>query len=156
MGLNSRGQIFRSALGGVTYDDSEHAPSQRTKSMTSDDRLTEMKPAMINDRRAHDREACEIAVKLRRSANATYSCGRTLDLSISGAGIELLGPREAHEGERIAIAFENLRCPVTRAARMVGAQVVRAEPMHDGRQRIAIRFDALQMGLEGLELPAAA
>jgi hypothetical protein len=67
-----------------------------------------------------------------------------------------MGPREALPGERIAIAFENLRCPVTRAARMVGAQIVRAEPMQDGRQRIAVQFDALQMGLEGLEMPAAA
>ena len=124
--------------------------------MTIENRFAEMKPAKVNERRAYERSACEIAVKLRRCANAVYSCGRTLDLSISGAGIELIGPREALPGERIAIAFENLRCPVTRAARMVGAQIVRAEPMQDGRQRIAVQFDALQMGLEGLEMPAAA
>jgi hypothetical protein len=39
---------------------------------------------------------------------------------------------------------------------MIGAQIVRVEPQRDGRQRIGVRFDALQLGLEGLELPQAA
>ncbi len=120
------------------------------------DSYAELKPGSFTDRRAFERAECRIAVKLRRSANAIYSSGRTLDLSMGGAGIEIVGPREAHEGERIAIAFENLRCPVTRAARMIGAQIVRAEPMREGHQRIAVSFDAPQLGLEGLQLPAAA
>jgi c-di-GMP-binding flagellar brake protein YcgR len=124
--------------------------------MSTSDQMVDFKPNAFCDRRKHTRMDLEIAVKLRRSANATYSCGRTLDVSAGGAGIELIGPREAHEGERIAIAFENLRCPVTRAARMIGAQIVRVEPMHDGRQLVAIRFDALQGGLERLQLPQAA
>jgi len=108
------------------------------------------------ERRAHPRFYSEIAVKLRRSARTLFTGGHTIDVSQSGASIELFGPREAHAGERIAIAFENLHCPVTRAARMIGATVVRVEPVQDGRQLVAIEFDAIQAGLEGLNLPTAA
>jgi c-di-GMP-binding flagellar brake protein YcgR len=85
-----------------------------------------------------------------------FTGGRTLDVSMGGAAIELYGPREAHPGERIAIAFEKLDCPVTRAAKMVGARVIRVEPMKNGRQRVAVKFDSLQAGFEGLERPIAA
>lgn len=108
------------------------------------------------ERRAHPRKNTEVSVKLRRSARTLFTCGQTVDLSQGGASIELYGPREAHAGERIAIAFENLHCPVTRAARMIGATVIRVEPTVNGCQMIAIEFDSLQTGLEGLELPAVA
>ncbi len=111
----------------------------------------------INDeRRAHSRVDAEIAIKLRRSARMLFTGGRTLDVSQGGASLELIGPREAQAGERIAIAFENLQCPVTRAAKMIGAQVVRVEPLIEGKQRIAVQFDSLQQGLEGLGYPIAA
>lgn len=124
--------------------------------MSSEDRVAEVKLQSFSDRRVYERCELQIAVKLRRQANAIYSSGRTLDVSMGGAGLDLIGPREAHEGERIAIAFENIRCPVTRAARMIGAQIVRAEQMHNGHQRIAVRFDAPQAGLEGLDMQIAA
>lgn len=75
---------------------------------------------------------------------------------MGGASIEIAGPREVHDGERIAIAFENHSCPVTRASRMIGAQIVRAQPMCEGRQRVAVRFDAPQAGLVGIGQQAAA
>jgi len=124
--------------------------------MSREDRVRELKPDTLNERRAFQRSGCRIAVKLRQCANAIYTSGRTLDVSMSGAGIEVVGPRPVNEGDRIAIAFENLRCPVTRATRMVGAEIVRVEPKRDGCQRIGVRFDALQLGLEGLELRSAA
>jgi len=124
--------------------------------MSTHDSMSELKPSFMEERRAYPRDAIEIAIKLRRSANAVFSGGRTLDFSVGGALIELIGPREARCGERIAIAFENLRCPVTRAARMVGAEIIRVMPMRNGLQRVALRFDAPQMGLEGLDLPTAA
>ncbi len=108
------------------------------------------------ERRAHPRTNMEIAVKLRRSARALFTGGRTHDVSMCGASIELVGPREAQMGERIAIAFEHLQCPVTRAARMIGATVIRADRLIDGHQMIAIRFDSIQQGLEGLTLNQAA
>ncbi len=119
----------------------------------------ELKPthSKWNERRAHHRVESEIGVKLRRSARAVFSGGRTIDVSEGGALIELIGPRKANPGERIAIAFENLHCPVTRAARMLGAQIVRVDidsPISD-RQIIAIKFDALQAGLSGLGRSAA-
>lgn len=124
--------------------------------MNLNDSMTEAKPDMFHDRRAFRRVDLEIACKLRRSANAAFSCGKTTDFSFGGAGIEIFGPREAYEGERIALAFENLRCPVTRAAKMIGARIVRAGPVVDGRQHVAVKFDSLQMGLEGLKLPTKA
>jgi len=116
----------------------------------------ELKIQHSSERRTHPRSFTEIAVKLRRSARTLFTGGRTLDVSQGGASIELFGPREAHAGERIAIAFENFHCPVTRASRMIGAQVIRVEPMRDGKQHVAIEFDSLQLGFESMDLPAAA
>ena len=110
----------------------------------------ELKPINKDERRVHPRTYSQIAVKLRRSARTLFTGGRTIDISQGGASIELMGPRQAKPGERIAIAFENLQCPVTRASKMIGAQVIRVEPMSSGKQRVAIEFDALQAGLEGL------
>ena len=118
--------------------------------------LLEPKPMTSTDRRAYTRSEKMIAVKLRRSARTLFTGGRTLDVSQGGALIELIGPREARAGERIAIAFERLHCPVARAAKMLGAKIIRVEPMCDGRQRVAVQFDALQPGIEGLTLPQAA
>jgi len=128
----------------------EPKPQRRSKREPNDEFASNA------ERRAYARSDTQIAVKLRRSARMLFTGGRTLDVSQGGALIELVGPRQAHEGERIAIAFENLHCPVTRAARMLGAMVIRAEPMREGRQRVAIEFDALQAGLEGLDLNQAA
>lgn len=124
--------------------------------MSMGDKVAELKLRSISERRVYPRRGLQIDVKMRRCANAIYSCGRTLDLSMGGARLEIVGPREAHAGDRIAIAFENDRCPVTRATRMVGAEIVRAEPVRDGRQRVAVRFDAPQLGLEGLRVKSAA
>jgi len=120
--------------------------------MRSKMRIVETK----SERRAFTRSNTEIAVKLRRSARAIFTGGHTLDVSHGGASIELIGPREAHMGERVAVAFENLHCPVTRAAKMIGAKIIRVEPMIEGRQTVAIEFDSPQTGLEGLVLPLAA
>lgn len=133
---------------------SEHSLNTTTNLQGADQ--TRTGEDLVSDRRAYERINTEIAVKLRRCARMMFTGGHTLDVSHGGASIELFGPREAHAGERIAIAFENVRCPVTRAARMIGAQVIRVEPMEDGRQQIAIQFDSPQLGLEGLELPVAA
>ena len=109
-----------------------------------------------SERRAFVRSYTDIAIKLRRSARAIFTGGHTIDVSQGGASIGLIGPREAHAGERIAVAFENLHCPVTRAAKMIGATIIRVEPMAQGRQMVAIEFDSPQCGLEGLVLPKAA
>jgi len=45
---------------------------------------------------------------------------------------------------------------VSRAARMIGAEVVRVEPHQDGHQRIAVRFDAPQLIMSNEPLPSAA
>ena len=109
-----------------------------------------------SERRAFPRTYNEIAIKLRRSAHMMFTSGKTIDVSQCGASLELVGPREAHEGERIAIAFEDLQCPVTRASKMIGAQIVRVQPAVDGHQRIAVRFDSHQTGIVSLGRPIAA
>lgn len=111
---------------------------------------------MNNERRAFVRVSSEIAVKLRANARIQYSGGRTIDVSLGGASLELHGPRETQIGDRVAVAFENLQCPVTRAARMIGGEVVRVGPMHNGRQQVAIRFDCPQHGIERLSHSIAA
>ena len=108
------------------------------------------------DRRVFPRTETEVCCKLRRSARTLFSAGRTLDLSASGALLELASPRNAEVGERIAIAFASITCPVTKAAKMVGAHVVRVGPVFNGHQQIAIEFDAPQQNLDGLQLPIAA
>ncbi len=115
-----------------------------------------LKPKTKDERRVHPRTYSQIAVKLRRSARTLFTGGRTIDISQGGASIELMGPRQAKPGERVAIAFENLHCPVTRASKMIGAEIIRVEPMDNGRQRVAIAFDALQAGLDGLDQRQAA
>jgi len=110
----------------------------------------------VSERRAYLRSISAIAVKLRRSARMRFTSGQTLDISQGGASIELFGPRIAQEGERIAIAFEHAHCPVTRAAKMIGASVVRVEPLRDGRQCVAVRFDSPQPNFEGIGYHAAA
>jgi len=119
-------------------------------------RLSMIESKDPSERRAHSRALAAIAVKLRRSARTLFTGGRTLDVSSGGASLELYGPREAIQGERIAIAFENMNCPVTRAAKMIGASVVRVEPLRDGRQRVAVCFDSPQTSFEGIGYSAAA
>lgn len=124
--------------------------------MSTHERITELKPESKNERRAFVRSGARVAVKLRQCANAIFTSGRTIDVSMGGAAIELVGPRQAHKGDRIAIAFENARCPVTCAAKMIGAEVVRVENHHDGYQRIGVRFDAPQAMLDAMSTQRAA
>lgn len=84
-----------------------------------------------------------------------FTSGRTLDVSMGGAAIELRGPRKAKLGDRIAIAFENTKCPVTCVARMVGAEIIRIDES-EGHQRIGVRFDAPQPALNVFDLQHAA
>ena len=122
----------------------------------NEDRITELKLDRAQERRAFHRESCSVNVKLRQCANALYTSGKATDVSMGGAAIELSGPRQAKPGERIAIAFESSSCAVSRAARMIGAEVVRVESHQDGHQRIAVRFDAPQLIASNESLPSAA
>ena len=108
------------------------------------------------DRRVYPRTETEICCKLRRSARTQFAPGKTYDLSASGALLEINASRNAELGERIAVAFSCITCPVTKAAKMIGARVVRADPSMSGRQRIAIEFDAPQQNLDQVQLPMAA
>ncbi len=113
------------------------------------------------DRRGFARVPTEIACKVRRDARTVFSPGRTVNLSPSGAAVTITGPRRARVGERIAIAFEQPHCAITRAAHMITATVVRAEPVDpsggdDQSQRLGLAFDTPQFGLGALGHPAAA
>jgi hypothetical protein len=108
------------------------------------------------DRRVFDRADAAINCKLRRDARASFSPGRTSNISAGGACVDLIGPRLVSIGERVAVAFEHATCPVTRSAGMITATIVRAEPAFDNRQRVALAFDHPQFGLKALEVTAAA
>jgi len=113
------------------------------------------------ERRQFPRIDTEISCKVRRDARTVFSPGRTLNLSPSGAALTIRAPRRARVGERIAVAFEHARCPITRAAHMITATVVRAEPADpanpdDESQRIGLAFDTNQFGLGAFERPEAA
>ncbi|MFK7883320.1 MAG: PilZ domain-containing protein [Phycisphaerales bacterium] len=108
------------------------------------------------ERRRFERADTEIACKVRRTARTVFSPGRTINVSASGAAIELRGPREACIGERIAVAFEHAQCPVTRAAHMVTATIVRVIDAGEGLQQVGLSFDTPQFGLEVLDRPIAA
>lgn len=130
--------------------------------MTTPHGSTEAKPTTSTpnadgrERRVFDRADAAIDCKLRRDARASFSPGRTSNISAGGACVELVGPRCAGVGERVAVAFEHDACPVTRSAQMVTATVVRAGPVFDNRQRVAIAFDRPQLGLAAPDRPAAA
>jgi c-di-GMP-binding flagellar brake protein YcgR len=124
--------------------------------MSTQERITELKPDAINERRAFVRSGSRVAVKLRQCANTLFTAGRTIDLSMGGAAIELSGSRKAQKGDRIAIAFENASSPITCVSKMVGAEVVRIEAANNGRQRIGVRFDAPQITLVAHDTRAAA
>lgn len=109
-----------------------------------------------DERRQHQRTDAEIACKVRRDARTVFSPGRTINISAGGAALDLIGPREARPGERIAVAFEDRRCPVSRSAHMVTGTVIRATDLADGTQRIALAFDTPQHGIDAYERPMAA
>lgn len=110
----------------------------------------------MENRRRFARADAEINCKIRRDARTLFTPGRTTNISPGGAAIELLGPREARIGERVALAFEHATCPVTRAAHMITATVVRAGPMAAGSQAVAVAFDTPQFGLQVLDTPRMA
>lgn len=119
------------------------------------------RPRTGAERRGYARLDTEIACKVRRDARTVFSPGQTINLSPSGAAITIRGPRPARVGERIAIAFEHARCPITRAAHMITATIVRAtsnDPTNpnDHTQHIGLAFDTPQFGLQAFDRSIAA
>ena len=108
------------------------------------------------ERRLYPRQDQEISCKCRRSARSVFNPGRTIDVSAGGACIEFKTPRTIELGERMALAFANTSCPVTRSSKMIGAKVVRIDRVDELGQIVAVEFDCPQMGLEGLVYRAAA
>ena len=106
------------------------------------------------ERRLHERLPAEIACKCRRSARTLYAPAKTIDLSPAGAALEITSPRPTQIGDRLALAFNSPDCPILQASKMIGARVVRVDPIdHDHRQRVAVEFDALQVNLATLAVP---
>ena len=104
------------------------------------------------NRRRYERFHAEIACKCRRSAHTLYAPAKTLDLSPSGACLEMNSPRPTNIGDRLALAFNSPDCPILQASRMIGARVVRVTPIDQTRNKVAVEFDALQFNLVDLTL----
>jgi len=102
------------------------------------------------NRRRYERTDAEIACKCRRSAHTLFALAQTIDLSPGGAALEITSPRPTQIGDRLALAFNSPICPILNASKMIGATVVRVDPVDYNHQHVAVEFDAPQFSLTEL------
>lgn len=104
------------------------------------------KPPAARERRRHDRLALARACKLRAQRDLRYQPARTRDISAGGALLELDSPRPLAEGQSIAIAIDFAGRSLLTQEQVVEAKVVRAGPVLNRRQTVAVAFrDAIAM-----------
>lgn len=96
------------------------------------------------NRRRHPRYAAGIDCKLIRNAASRYDAARTGDVSAGGAMLEVRTARPIHAGESIEIVVNWADRPVLTSDELIGARVMRAEPLLGQTQRVAICFDRAQ------------
>ncbi len=92
------------------------------------------------DRRLAHRIAVDRPAKLRRRAGHQFEQARTLNVSTTGALLEVESLRPVAVGEALAVAVAWDNGPVISAQAFQTAQVVRAERLDDRRQRVAVTF----------------
>ncbi len=94
------------------------------------------------ERRQADRLSVDKPVKVQRASAARYDAARTLNVSSTGALIEIRSPRPLGAGERLALAIAPGAAVVLKSRAFVPARVVRTLPGAgtDGAQRVAIEF----------------
>lgn len=92
------------------------------------------------DRRRHARRSMVRTCKARHAEGVRYALAQTQDISESGALLWIQTPRPLSPGQSLAVAidFEG-RCVLTRG-QMLEAKVVRAGPLLNGRQSVAVTF----------------
>lgn len=108
------------------------------------------------DRRKYTRHNADLGCKLLRPSLARYLAARTDDISCGGAMMTIETTRPLIEGEQIEIGVSWKPSGLIRTRNLVPATVVRATPLLDNRQRIAVAFEQPQAEAESLAAAMAA
>ena len=107
------------------------------------------------ERRQADRLTVDKPVKVQRASAGRFEAARTVNVSASGALIELHSPRAIGAGERLALAIAAEASVVLKARAFVPARVVRVlGPGAPGSQRVAIEFLRVEQQADSLALAA--
>ena len=112
--------------------------------------------AESGNRRLHDRHDTDLGCKIKRSSVARYIAARTENVSAGGAMLTIDTARPLAEGERIEIGVNWSSGGLLRTGELVSAVVLRATPLLESKQRIAVRFDEAQAKADALAAAAAA
>lgn len=96
------------------------------------------------NRRVHPRSAVALECKLRRPMVPRYDAATTGDVSAGGASLDIRGSRPLSVGETVELAVNWTDRALLVSGDMVRARVVRAGPMLDRVQRVAVAFDQPQ------------
>jgi hypothetical protein len=92
------------------------------------------------DRRRHPRRPIGRACKLRDADALRYAAAHTLDFSEGGALLLLDTTRPLSEGQEVSVAIDFDGRAVLTQGQMVEAKVVRAGPVLNRRQTVALAF----------------
>ena len=92
------------------------------------------------DRRRHPRRPLSAACKVRDAEALRYAVAHTLDLSEGGALMSLETARPLIEGQDVSVAIDFEGRAVLTQGQMVEAKVVRAGPVLNRRQTVALSF----------------
>jgi hypothetical protein len=93
-----------------------------------------------DDRRHAARIAVERSCRLRRQIAARFEHAHTLNVSTSGALLEITSHIPVSIGESLALAVAWDGAPLIRNDSFVQARVIRADSTGDTTQRVAIAF----------------
>lgn len=107
-------------------------------------------PVDVDDRRRHRRFRVARAGKMLRRSTQQYYRAVSVDVSFSGAMVEVETPgtgegggaadRALVVGELVDIGLAHGRSAVVPSASLLQGMVVRVEPLGEGRQRVAVRY----------------
>lgn len=100
--------------------------------------------AVCTERRRHTRVECTRPCKLLHPASMRYMAARTLDLSSSGALLELSHHRPLHAGDRVDVLVDWDQRGVVARDTTLEATVVRLGPAENSRQQVGVAFCADQ------------
>tara|TARA_E500000318_G_C3505877_1_gene190257 strand:- start:118 stop:459 length:342 start_codon:yes stop_codon:yes gene_type:complete len=103
-----------------------------------------------SDRRRHTRTPTEIACKLIQNAQCRYRTAVTTDISAGGALLDLRTPKPLRAGETLSMSVNWNGRPLMSRDELVTATVVRAGPLLDQSQRVAVEFDEPQQQADAL------
>jgi len=92
------------------------------------------------DRRRHARRPIARDCKLRHAEALRYATAHTQDISEGGALLTIETARPLSEGQEVAVAIDFEGRAVLTQGQMVEAKVVRAGPVLNRRQTVAVAF----------------